>query len=245
MLTKDMLTNFPSLPGVYFFRSRSGQILYIGKAKSLNKRVRSYLHNSCNRRHKIKRLVHHAAQVDYEICDSELEALLLESRLIKKYQPPYNSSLKSSRSPFIRISLNDDFPKIELVFTEDSDDARYLGPFSSVRWTREVIDVLHRVFPIRTCEGKITPNPDFRPCFSYHLNHCGAPCAGQVNRKAYRAMIDDAIRVLDGGHHTLIEELIAKRDEAANDLRFERAASLQKRIEQVENIFVYLNVNRR
>ncbi|MCZ6678913.1 MAG: GIY-YIG nuclease family protein [Candidatus Poribacteria bacterium] len=246
MLTKDMVVELPSLPGVYFFRSRSGEILYIGKAKSLRKRVRSYLYQSRKRPYKIKRLVHHATQVDYKICVSELEALLLESRLIKHHQPPYNTALKTVlRSPFIKISVNDDFPKVELVFEEAPDGAQYFGPFSSIRWTRQALDVLHRIFPIRTCEGTIVPDPDFSPCFSYHLKRCPAPCAARIRREAYRAMIDDVVRLLRGEHHAVIEHLRAKRDDASAELRFEHAAVLQKRIEQIERVFVYLDVHRR
>lgn len=247
MLTKEMVVNLPALPGVYFFRSRSGEILYIGKAKSLKKRVRSYLYNSKqNRWGKIKRLVQHATQIDYQICASELEALLLESRLIKYHQPPYNTSLKSvQRSLFIKITLNEDFPKVAIVFKEETDKARYFGPYSSLRWTREVIEVLHRIFPIRTCEGTITPLPDFKPCFSYHLKRCQAPCAARVNRETYRAMIGDVIRILEGKYKAVIKKLTTERNQEAIALRFERAAALQKRIEQIERVFVYLDVHRR
>ena len=188
----------------------------------------------------------HATQVEYQVCASELEALLLESRLIKHHQPPYNTSLKSvRRSPFIKISTNEDFPKVTIVFKEESDKARYFGPYSSLRWTREVIEVLHRIFPIRTCDGTITPLPDFKPCFSYHLKRCQAPCAAKVNRKAYRAMIRDVIRILDGKYKTVIKQLTMERNQEAIALRFERAAALQKRIEQIERVFVYLDVHRR
>lgn len=247
MLTKEMVVNLPSLPGVYFFRSRSGEILYIGKAKSLKKRVRSYLYNSKqNRWGKIKRLVQHATQIDYQICASELEALLLESRLIKHHQPPYNTSLKSvRRSPFIKVTLNEDFPKVAIAFKKESDAARYFGPYSSLRWTREIIEVLHRIFPIRTCEEAITPLPDFKPCFSYHLKRCQAPCAARVSRDAYRAVINDVIHILEGKYHAVIKKLTMERNQETIALRFERAAALQRRIEQIERGFVYLDVHRR
>lgn len=247
MLTKEMVVNLPLLPGVYFFRSKSGEILYIGKAKSLKKRVRSYLYNSKqNRWDKTKRLVRHATQIDYQICASELEALLLEARLIKYHQPPYNTSLKFvQRSPFIKVTLNEDFPKVAIVFKEEPDEAQYFGPYSSLRWTREVIEVLHRIFPIRTCEETITPLPDFKPCFSYHLKRCQAPCAAKVSREAYRAMINDVIRILEGKYHAVIKKLTSERDRETIALRFERAAALQRQIEQIERVFVYLDVHRR
>ncbi len=247
MLTKEMVANLPSLPGVYFFLSRSGEILYIGKAKSLKKRVRSYLYNSKqNRWGKIKRLVQHTTQIDYKICASEFEALLLESRLIKHHQPPYNTSQKFvRRSPFIKVTLNEDFPQVIVVFKEEADGARYFGPYSSLRWTREVLEVLYQIFPIRTCEGTITPLPDFRPCFSYHLKRCQAPCAAKVSRRVYRGMINDVVHILDGNYEAVIKKLTAARDREAIALRFERAAALQKRIEQIKRVFVYLDVHRR
>ena len=181
MLTKEMVANLPSLPGVYFFLSRSGEILYIGKAKSLKKRVRSYLYNSKqNRWGKIKRLVQHATQIDYKICASEFEALLLESRLIKHHQPPYNTSLKSvRRSPFIKISTNEDFPKVTVVFKEEADGARYFGPYSSLRWTREVLEVLHQIFPIRTCEGSHHPAARFSSLLQLPSETLSSPLRGE------------------------------------------------------------------
>ncbi len=244
MLNKEMVASLPSLPGVYVFRSKSGNVLYIGKAKSLRKRVGSYLHN---RRHhpKVKRLVRRAAQIDCEVCESELEALLLESHLIKEHQPPYNTTLKLNRpSWFIRTDPNDRFPKIDLVLESVSDGARYWGPFSSRRWTEETIDILHKIFPIRTCEGSITPQPAFRPCFSYHVGCCGAPCAARVSQTEYHVMIENVSRLLDGEHRHVVNELTDQRNRAVDKLQFERAKVIQKRIERVQKVFVYLNVHR-
>ena len=244
MLDKEMAANLPSLPGVYFFRCKTGKILYIGKAKSLRKRVGSYLHNR-GHHPKVKRLVRRAAQVDYEVCESEMEALLLESHLIKEHQPPYNTTLKFNRpSWFIRIDPNDCFPKIDLVLESVSDGARYWGPFSSRRWTEEAISVLHKIFPIRTCEGAITPQPAFRPCFSYHVGRCGAPCAARVSQTAYRLMIESVGRLLDGEHHQVVNELTNQRNRAVDKLQFERAKDIQKRIERVQKVLIYLNVHR-
>ena len=246
MLTKNMTANLPALPGVYFFHDKYDKILYIGKAKSLRKRVRSYLGKPKKRAAKIKRLVRHATKIDYEICRSESEALLLESRLIKEHQPPYNSALKNGRRDwFVKTNLNDDFPRIELVSEIVPDGARYFGPFSSRKWTREIIDILHQIFPIRTCEGTIHPRPDFRPCFSYDLKRCGAPCAARVTREVYRVMIDDALGVLESNPQEVIKSLISKRDKAATELQFERAAAIQKRIGQLEDVSVFLEVHRR
>ena len=152
------MTDLPSLPGVYFFRSTPKKILYIGKTKSLRKRVRSYLYKSKRHPTRIKRLVHHATAVYYEICGSELKALLLEARLIREHQPPYNSALKEGRrSWFVKINLADDFPRVELTSERLRDHARYFGPFSSRRWTEEVIDSLYRVSPFARANGRLRP----------------------------------------------------------------------------------------
>lgn len=242
MFTKEMVDDLPSLPGVYFFKGCSGKILYIGKAKSLKKRVRSYLYNP---KGKIKRLVNRVAQLDYEICGSELEAFLLEFRLIRKYRPSYNSLYKDfQRCPFIRIGLEDDFPKVEMVFQVEADGSRYFGPFSSVRWTASVIEVLHHIFPIRSCEGLIKAASDFRPCLQYHLGRCGAPCAFRVNRQEYGAMIDEVVGLLEGEYQDVIEKLIVRRDQASSELLFEKAAAIQRRVEQLKKVSVYLDVHR-
>lgn len=246
MLTKEMMADIPTLPGVYFFRDRAGKILYIGKAKSLRKRVRSYLSKSRKRPNRLKRLVHHATQISYEICGSELEALLLESRLIKEHQPAYNRALKGTRKDwFIKLDFNDDFPRPEVALETGIDGARYFGPFSSLKWTHEIIALLLRVFPIRTCEGPINPNPNFRPCLSYHLKRCDAPCAGRVDRETYRLMLDAVCCLLEGNTSEVVASLVTQRNSAATELRFERAAALQKQIEKIKNISVFLDVHRR
>ena len=193
----------------------------------------------------MKQLVRHATQVDYEICTSELEASLLECRLIREHQPRYNTSLKTlRRSPFIRITV-DDFPRVEVAFAEVSDGAVYIGPFSNIRWTREVVEALHKIFPLRTCEGELEPRPDFRPCFNFHLRRCDAPCAGRIRREDYQKIIGDVVRLLSGQYREVIKELQQERDRASEALCFERAGALQRRIEQIENVFVYLDIHRR
>lgn len=245
MLTKEMMTDLPSLPGVYFFRNRSKEILYIGKAKSLRKRVRSYLYNTKRRPVKIKRLVRHASGVDYEVCNSEFEALLLEARLIKENQPPYNSALKEGwKSWFIKIDYSDDFPRLELTSERLNDRARYFGPFSGRKCTEDVINSVHHIFPVRTCEQKLTPHRDLRPCLSHYLKRCDAPCAARISRESYRSMLQDVEQLLEGDHEAVVEKLMDWRDSAATKLHFERAAVLQKRIEYIRDAFVFLDVHR-
>jgi len=246
MLTQEMLQDVPSLPGVYFFHGASGKILYIGKAKCLRKRVRSYLHKTKRRPSKIKRLVRWTTDVQYQVCQSELEALFLESRLIKEHQPSYNTALKYGRkSWYIRVALTEDFPDVEQVSEIKPDTARYFGPFFSRRWTAEAIDIFHRIFPIRTCKGTINPHPEFHPCFRFHIKRCEAPCATYVTKEAYQATIADVVGLLEGNYAEVFTSLITKRDGAGAALQFERAAAFQKQIERIQNVFTFLDVYRK
>lgn len=184
--------------------------------------------------------------VRYQVCQSELEALFLESRLIKEHQPSYNTALKHGRkSWYIRIDLAADFPAVAQVPETQPDTARYFGPFFSRRWTAEAIDVFHRIFPIRTCVGPINPHPEFRPCFQYHIKRCEAPCATYVTRNAYHTMIADIVGLLEGNYAEVFASLITKRDTAAAELQFEQAAAFQKQIERIQKVFTFLDVYRK
>ena len=247
MLTQEMIADVPMEPGVYFFRGATGTILYIGKAKYLRKRVRSYLHKTKNRPSKIKRLIRWTTDVRYQVCRSEQEALFLESRLIQEYQPTYNTALKYGRTSwYIRIDVGEAFPRLERVSdTQPEDGARYFGPLSSRRWTDEAIDVLQRIFPVRTCEGEITPIPGFRACFQYDLKRCDAPCAALITRERYGEVITDIVDLLDGEYEKVQMRLVSKRDSASEALEFERAAALHKQLQRIQKVFTFLDVHRR
>ena len=247
MLTQEMVADVPLDPGVYFFRGASGKILYIGKAKCLRKRVRSYLHKVKRRPNKIKRLIRWTTDVRYQVCRSEQEALFLESRLIQEHQPSYNTAMKYGRSSwYIRIDVGEAFPRLERVSeTQPEDGARYFGPLSSRRWTDEAIDVLQRIFPVRTCEGEITPIPGFRACFQYDLKRCDAPCAALITRERYGEMITDIVDLLDGAYEKVQTRLVSKRDSASEALQFERAAALHKQLQRIQKVFTFLDVHRR
>ena len=247
MLTQQMVADVPSDPGVYFFRGATGTILYIGKAKCLRKRVRSYLHKVKRRPNKIKRLIRWTTDVRYQVCRSEQEALFLESRLIQEHQPTYNTAMKHGRqSWYIRIDVGADFPRLDRVSeTQPEDGARYFGPLSSRRWTDEAIDVLQRIFPVRTCEGEITPDPGFRACFQFDLKRCDAPCAALITREGYGEMMTDIVDLLDGEYEKVQKRLIFKRDNASEALQFERAAALHKQLQRIQKVFTFLDVHRR
>jgi excinuclease UvrABC nuclease subunit len=246
MLSKALIENAPAKPGVYLFKNRNGRILYIGKAKSLKARLRSYT-NSRQRR-KIKQLVHSTVKVDYVVCGSELEALLLESRLIKKHQPKYNVLLKESRPrPFVKMTFDEPFPRLLVDYEISDDGAKYFGPFPGFETAKKAIEIIQRLFPLRICslrlpmtssyvERPIRPNPEIRPCLEYHLGRCSAPCAGKINETDYQAVCQDVIRLISGRHLELLEDLVRRRDQAAAELNFEQAARIQERIELISRI---------
>ncbi len=240
-----MVQDIPMDPGVYFFYGASGKILYIGKAKCLRKRVRSYVHKVKKRRSKIKRLIRWTASVDYHVCQSEQEALFLESRLIKEHQPTYNSALKyGTQTWYIRINVADDFPLLERVPEIYNDEARYFGPLSSRRWTDEAIDVLQRIFMVRTCQGSITPQEGYRACLQYDMKRCYAPCAARITQELYSETIMNIIHLLDGNYLRVQENLVAKRNSASALLQFERAAAVQKQLLRLQKIFPFLDAHR-
>lgn len=245
MLTKDMVQDIPTDPGVYFFHGASGKILYIGKAKCLRKRVRSYVHNVKKRRSKIKRLIRWTEGVNYQICQSEQEALFLESRLILEHQPSYNSAMKYGRKEcYIRIDMGEDFPRLERVAETKRDSAKYFGPLSSSRWTDEAIDVLQRIFMVRTCKDAITPNVDYRACLQYDIKRCHAPCAARITKELYREMIMNIINLLEGEYEKVQVNLEARRDNASSKLKFEQAAAFQKQLQRIQKVFPFLDAHR-
>jgi len=146
---------------------------------------------------------------------------------------------------YIRIDVGEAFPRLERVFETQPDGARYFGPLSSRRWTDEAIDVLQRIFPVRTCEGEITPIPGFRACFQYDLKRCDAPCAARITRERYGEMITDIVDLLDGEYEKVQTRLVAKRDSASETLHFERAAAFQKQLQRIQKVFTFLDVHRR
>ncbi|MFQ6042979.1 MAG: GIY-YIG nuclease family protein, partial [Candidatus Poribacteria bacterium] len=235
MLSKILIEDAPAKPGVYFFKNHNGRILYIGKAKSLKARLRSY--TSSKQRRKIKQLIRSTVTVDYAVCGSELEALLMESRLIKKHQPRYNVLLKKPRHrPFVKITFNEPFPRVLVDYEIHDDGAEYLGPFPGFNAAQKAVEIIQRLFPLRICERPIRPNPEIHPCLEYHLGRCSAPCASKINEADYRAVCQDVVRLVSGRHIEMLENLVRMRDEAATELNFERAARIQERIELIGRI---------
>ena len=236
MLSKEDVNSLPDKPGVYFFKSRSSEILYIGKAKSLRKRVRSYTYRSHRHSKRTRQLIRRVRELDYTVCGSELEALLLESRLIKEHLPNYNVMQRKLRNyPFVKITMNEDFPRIFVAWEIQADGAKYLGPFRRWRDAQEAVELIHKLFPVRKCDNGLVSSSQ-RACLNYHIDRCLGPCSGKVTRTDYRKLIGSIIRLLSGRRYRLIRDMEGEMSKAAADLQFERAARLRDQISGIKEV---------
>lgn len=232
------LKKLPDKPGVYLMKNSLGEIIYVGKAKVLKNRVRQYFQNSKNHGSKVKAMVKNIAEFEYIITDSEMEALILECNLIKKYRPRYNILLKDDKHyPFIKVTTNEDFPRVFVTRTRAKDGAKYFGPYPDASAVYETIELIKKVFPIRTCRLAIKEEGEkIKPCLNYHINLCTAPCARYVNKEEYGRSIKKIIDLLNGKENEVIDDLKYRMNEAAEALDFERAAALRDKILAVEKI---------
>ena len=233
---QDILNNQPTEPGVYQMIDPNGTIIYVGKAKSLRNRVRSYFQPS-NLDSKVLRIRHDVADIQFILTGDELKALITEAELIRVHKPRYNILLKDDKHyPYIRVRTGDPFPTVEMIRRIDRHDGhRYFGPFTSAGGVRETLDVLRRAFPYLTCDREITGN-DPRACLYYDIKLCGGPCVGAQTQAEYRENINGLIRVLDGHADSVLSDLRQRMDEAAESLDFERAAILRDRLRVVAQI---------
>ncbi|MFU0824113.1 excinuclease ABC subunit UvrC [Clostridium sp.] len=232
------LKMLPDKPGVYLMKNSLGEIIYVGKAKVLKNRVRQYFQNSKNHGSKVKAMVKNIAEFEYIITDSEMEALILECNLIKKHRPRYNILLKDDKHyPFIKITINEDFPRVFVTRNRAKDGAKYFGPYPDASAVYETIELIKKIFPIRTCRFAIKENGEkIKPCLNYHINLCTAPCAGYVSKEEYGKTIKKIIDLLNGKENEFIEDLKCKMNEASEALEFEKAASLRDKVLAVEKI---------
>lgn len=232
---EQKLDTLPKKPGVYLMHNVKGQVIYVGKGIDLFSRVRSYFHTSAQEHPKTRRLVAEIADIEWIVTESEVEALILEANLIKKYRPRYNVRLKDDkRYPYLKVT-NEDFPKVRLTRRMERDGGRYFGPYTSTRALRQTLDLLRRLFPYRTCNRTITGN-DPRACLYYDLELCTAPCIGAVDKVEYNAVINQLIRFMEGESEAVMEELHQEIEEAAAALKFERAAQLRDRYEALQQV---------
>ncbi len=233
---QQKLDTLPTNPGVYLMKDERSEIIYVGKAINLRNRVRSYFHSPYEQDPKVWRLVERIRDIEFIVTESELEALVLECNLIKKYKPHFNVRLKDDkRYPYIKISWQEPFPKVFLTRRMDNDGARYFGPFTAVWAVHETLDTLRKVFPYLTCDREIT-GKDKRACLYYDIGLCIAPCIGAASREEYRAMIDRLCKFLQGKTEEVTASIRAKLDEAVERLEFERAARYRDQLQALARI---------
>ncbi len=233
---KARLAGLPDKPGGYIMRDARRRVIYVGKANVLRNRVRSYFHQSAGHTPKTERLVAEIADLEWIVTESELEALILECELIKRYRPRYNVRFKDDkRYPYIKVTLNEDFPRIMMSRNMVRDGSRYFGPFSSAQVVYQSLEALRRLFPYRTCNIPVDGKPR-RPCLYYHIGRCMGPCIGAVTREEYRAMIDRACLFLEGKQEQVMEQLYDEMEREAESLNFEKAAKLRDQINAINQI---------
>lgn len=232
------LKNLPEKPGVYIMKNSLGEVIYVGKAKILKNRVRSYFQHSKNHSEKVKVMVKNISEFEYIVTDSEMEALILECNLIKKYSPRYNIALKDDKFyPFIKITTNDDYPRVFVTRKYAKDGAKYFGPYTNATAVYETINLINKIFPIRTCKLLIKDNGEkVRPCLNYHIKKCVAPCAGYIKKEEYAEMINDIMDILNGKDKTIVNALKVDMEEASKNLEFEIAAKLRDKILSIDAI---------
>lgn len=215
-----------------------GEVIYVGKAKILKNRVRQYFRTSKNHSEKVKAMVKNIAEFEYIVTDSEMEALILECNLIKKYSPKYNISLKDDKFyPFIKVTTNEDFPRVFVTRNFAKDGNKYFGPYTNGAAVYETINLIRKVFPIRTCKKSIKEGEEpTRTCLNFHINKCNGPCGGHVSKEEYGKMINSVIDILNGKDKEIIGELKKNMEKCAENFEFEKAASYRDKIAAINEL---------
>ncbi len=232
---KGILTTLPTRPGCYIMKNSAGEVIYVGKAVNLKNRVSSYFQSS-RLDGKTRQLVRSIETIEWIVVGSELEALILEMNLIKKHRPRFNIRLKDDkRYPYIKVHWANEFPSVTVTRSMVQDGSRYFGPYTSAWAVHQTLDVLRRIFPYLTCDRVIT-GKDTRACLFYDIRLCSGPCIGAIDKAAYRQMVDDLCQFLEGRTAPIINRLRGEMEQAAEDLRFERAAALRDQIQAIDRV---------
>ena len=235
---EEELKKLPAKPGVYLMHDEKDEIIYVGKAISLKNRVRQYFQSSRNKGVKIEQMVTHIRRFEYIVTDSELEALVLECNLIKEYRPKYNTMLVDDKTyPFIKVTVQEPFPRIMMVRRQAKDKAKYFGPFTSSQAVKDIIDMVRKLYRLRSC-GRTLPRDigKERPCLYYHIKQCDAPCQGYIASDQYRESIDEVVKFLSGHYDGILKELEEKMLEASEQMEFEKAIEYRELISSVKKI---------
>lgn len=235
---EEELKKLPGKPGVYLMHDERDAIIYIGKAISLKNRVKQYFQPSRNRGAKIDQMVTHIARFEYIITDSELEALVLECNLIKEHRPKYNTMLMDDKTyPYIKVTVQEDFPRVLFTRKLLRDRAKYYGPYTSAGAVKDTIDLIHKLYGIRTCNKSLPKQQGKeRPCLNYHIHQCPAPCQGYISREEYAVSVKKALGFLNGDYEPILKELRGKMEQAAEAMEFEKAIEYRELLESVGKI---------
>lgn len=233
---EEELKKLPNQPGVYIMHDENDTIIYIGKAVSLTKRVHQYFQASHNEGIKKAQMVKQIRRFEYIVTDSELEALVLENNLIKEHCPKYNTMLRDDKTyPYIQVTLGETYPRVLFARHAKKDKSKYFGPYTSGFAVREVIDLVNKLFKLRTCSRKLPEDQGKeRPCLNHHIEQCDAPCQGYISKEAYMEKIDEAIKFLNGDYKFILDELREKMEKASEALEFEKAMEYRDLIKSVE-----------
>ena len=235
---EEELKKLPGKPGVYLMHDARDEIIYVGKAVSLKNRVRQYFQSSRSKGLKIESMVPQIVRFEYIVTDSELEALVLECNLIKEYRPKYNTMLKDDKAyPFIRVTLQEEYPRVLFSRTMKKDKSKYYGPYTSAAAVKETIELIRKLYHLRSCSRKLPADiGKDRPCLYYHLHQCKAPCQGWISREDYRRQVDQALCFLNGNFKEVLEDLEDKMRRAAEELKYEEAAEYRDLMDHVKRI---------
>ena len=235
---QEELKKLPNQPGVYIMRDENDTIMYVGKAVNLHNRVRSYFRKIVGRGPQIDRMVSQIARFEYIVTDSELEALVLENNLIKENSPRYNTLLKDDKTyPYIKVTVSEDYPRILFSRLMKKDKSKYFGPFTSAAAVKDTIELINKIYGLRTCNRVLPRDIGVdRPCLNYHMGRCSAPCDGKVSKEEYAQKIAGAIDFLDGNYSPIMKKLSEEMEQAAEELNFERAATLRDLLNSVRQV---------
>lgn len=235
---QEELKKLPGKPGVYLMHDEKDEIIYVGKAISLKNRVRQYFQSSRNKGVKIEQMVTHITRFEYIVTDSELEALVLECNLIKEHRPKYNTMLMDDKAyPFIKVTVNEAFPRIMMARRMVKDKAKYFGPYTSAGAVKDTIELIRKLYKVRSCNRRLPRDTGKeRPCLNYHIHQCDAPCQGYVSQEAYRKSIDEVLRFLGGNYDHILKELEEKMLQASEDMEFEKAIEYRELLGSVKKI---------
>ena len=235
---EEELKKLPGKPGVYLMHDEADVVIYVGKAISLRNRVRQYFRPGADGRPKIERMMPHVSRFEYIVTDSELEALVLENNLIKEYSPKYNTMLKDGKTyPYIRVTVQEDFPRLQFARQMKRDKSKYFGPYTSSKAVKDTMLLLQKLYCIRSCSRRLPQDiGKDRPCLNYHIHQCKGPCQGYIEKEEYKENVSKVLDFLNGKYQPILEELKTKMEQSAENMEFEEAAQYRDLLRSVSSI---------